>query len=167
MTNIIDSLGLSPVAILFYAINLVLVFVAVRFLLFKPVKKIIDKRKESMEAVFAENEKLNKEISEQKAKFQQTLEDTKQEVARLTLQAEANIKAKETEMLAAAHTQAKVIVDNAAKDMEMEKKRLLNEYKEKLPGLSVGIASKILGREVVGKDNDTIISQALDNWGKD
>lgn len=167
MAEVIKALGLSWQSILFYAINLLILFVAFRLLLFKPIKNMIDKRKTEVESVFTENEKLNTEIAGQKAKFQQTLEDTKQEVARLTAQAEANIKAKEIEMLNAAQNKAKAIVDNASKDMENEKKRMLNEYKDKLPELSVEIAAKILGREVALSDNDVIINQALENWSKE
>ncbi|HEY8423932.1 MAG TPA: F0F1 ATP synthase subunit B [Clostridia bacterium] len=164
MNQLLENLGLSWQSMLFYAINLVILIAAIRFLVYKPVKKIIDKRKEQIEYLFVENERLNKEALELKKSHEKTLQETRQEVARMTEEMTKDAQEKSRQIIEEAQRKAQEIIDKARKQIEEEKARAINEYKEQVPVIAMDLAQKIIQREINEQDNKKLIEEALNKW---
>ncbi|HEY8390707.1 MAG TPA: F0F1 ATP synthase subunit B [Clostridia bacterium] len=164
MNGIIESLGLNWKEMLFYAINLIILIVAIRFLVYKPIKNIVDKRKEHLEFLFAENERLNKEALEMKKSHEKALQETRLEVARMTEEITKNAEQKSKEIISEAQKKASEIIQKATKEMEEEKARTINTCKQQIPTMSLDIAQKIIEREITDKDNQKLIDEALSDW---
>lgn len=164
MKDIIDSLGLNGIEMLFYAINLVILIVVVRLLVYKPIKNIVDKRKEHLDFLFNENERLNKEALELKKSHEKALQETRLEVARMTEEVTKNAEKKSNEIISEAQKKANEIILKATKEMEEEKARTINTCKQQIPAVSMDIARKILERELTEKDNQKLIDEALRDW---
>ena len=164
MKDIIDSLGLNGIEMLFYAINLVILIVVVRLLVYKPIKNIVDKRKEHLDFLFTENERLNKEALELKKSHEKALQETRLEVARMTEEVTKNAEKKSNEIISEAQKKANEIILKATKEMEEEKARTINTCKQQIPAVSMDIARKILERELTEKDNQKLIDEALRDW---
>jgi F-type H+-transporting ATPase subunit b len=164
MSGIIESLGLSWQSMLFYAINLVILIVAIRFLVYKPVKKIVDNRKEQLEFLFVENERLNKEALELKKNHEKALRQTRQEVATMTEEITKNAKLKSQEIIEQAQKKAQEIIQKAKKEMKEEKSRVLNACKQQVPIISMDIARQIVQRELNEQDHQKLIEDALSEW---
>ncbi|HHW89368.1 MAG TPA: F0F1 ATP synthase subunit B [Clostridiales bacterium] len=164
MSGIIESLGLSWQEMLFYAINLVILIVAIRFLVYKPVKKIVDNRKEQLELLFVENERLNKEALELKKNHEKALRQTRQEVAKMTEEITKNAKLKSQEIIEQAQKKAQEIIQKAKKEMDEEKARALNACKQQVPIISMDIARQIVQRELNEQDHQKLIEDALSEW---
>ncbi len=164
MNGIIESLGLSWQEMLFYAVNLIILIVVVRLLVYKPIKNIVDKRKEHLEFLFIENERLNKEALEIKKSHEKALQDTRLEVARMTEEVTKNAENKSNEIISEAQKKANEIILKATKEMEEEKARTINTCKQQIPTISIDIARQIIERELTEKDNQKIIDDALNDW---
>jgi F-type H+-transporting ATPase subunit b len=164
MNGLLENLGLSWQAMLFYAINLVILILVIRFLVYKPVKKIIDKRKEHLEYLFAENERLNKEALEQKINHEKELQQTRQEVAKLTEEMTKNAQTKSRQIIEEAQRKAQEIIEKTRKEIEEEKARAISACKEQASVMAMEIARQIVQRELNEQDNQKLIEEALKEW---
>lgn len=164
MNEIVESLGLGWQEMLFYAINLVILIVVIRLLVYKPIKNIVDKRKEHLDFLFTENERLNTEALELKKSHEKALQETRLEVARMTEEVTKNAENKSKEIIIEAQKKANEIISKAAKEMEEEKARTINTCKQQIPTISMDIARKIIERELTEQDNQKLIDEALRDW---
>ncbi|NLC16619.1 MAG: F0F1 ATP synthase subunit B [Clostridiales bacterium] len=164
MSGIIESLGLSWQEMLFYAINLAILIAVIRFFVYKPVKKIIDNRKEQLEFLFVENERLNKEALELKKNHEKALQQTRQEVVKMTEEITKDAKLKSQEIIEQAQKKAQEIIQKAKKEIEEEKARAINACKQQVPIVSVEIARQIIQRELNEQDHKKLIEDALSEW---
>ncbi len=162
MGTILEKLGLGGWEILFHAINLVILIVALYFLLFKPVKKIIAARRKKLDDIYAENERMREEADTLKNEF----DDMKQKA--LAESAEMSERAQErcNEIIEEAQKKAETIIDNAQKEAIVERHRIQNELHDSVGHIAVEIAEKILQREVSEEDNKRIIDESLSEWEK-
>ena len=92
--NVFESLGLGWWEILFHTVNLLVLIIALRFLLYKPIKKLIANHKKKMDDVFEENKKLEKEAVEAKEKYDKMIIEAKEEVAKASVEAADNARIK-------------------------------------------------------------------------
>ena len=72
---------------LFHLVNIVLLIVALYFLLYKPVKKIVADHRQKLKDVFEENKKLGEDALEMQQKYENMIGDIKQEAMRVSAEA--------------------------------------------------------------------------------
>lgn len=162
----LEKLGLSLYSVLFHAINLVILVVALYFLLYKPIKKMIAAHKAKLDDVFGENQRLSAEAAEAKKKGDKMLADLQQELTAAGAEATERAEKQAQVILDEAKEKADIIVDAAKKDAAAEKQRLRTEFRENVTELALEIAEKVLEREVNEKDNSELIQKGLDEWEK-
>ena len=162
--GIFERLGLGWFEILFHVINLIILAVALYFLLFKPVKKLVANHKKKLDDVFEQNQKLNAEAIERKHEYDRLLEDAKQEMMRAGTEATEKAQVRSEELLREAQQQADYLLESAKKEAAAEKLRMKNEVRDTVGHLAVDIAEKVLQREVSVDDNQKIIDECLREW---
>ena len=162
--SIFERLGISWTSILFHLVNVVILIVALYFLLYKPVKKIIYNHRQKLKDVFDENKKLEEDALEMKQKYEGMIEDVKQEAMRVSAEAAEKAQRKSDEIINHAKEQADNILENAKKDVAASKLRLKNEFRDSVSKMAVDIAEKVLEREVSEEDNKDIIDACLKEW---
>lgn len=154
-------LGLTVQEFLLHLLNFAVLVVALYFLLYKPVRKFMQKRKETYE----EAEKKYNEAIEYTGKAEseaaRILDDAHGEAVRIAEEAHAAASAQSDAIIADAKAQADKMIEDARADAD----RVLLSEKEKLyssvSGLAVDISEKILSREVKSEDNDAFIDAIL------
>lgn len=162
--NIFDALGLDWKSMLIYIANFLVLMLVLVFVLYKPVKKMLKKKRESLDETFAENERLKTESERLKAEYEEKTEQMKTENARVAAEVAKAAQERSDAVIAEAHEQAKAIVDAAKKDSLYQKEQLKNEYRDSVNTLAVQIAQKLLEREITEKDNAALIEQVLSDW---
>lgn len=162
--SIFERLGISWTSMLFHLVNIVILVVALYFLLYKPVKKIIYNHRQKLKDIFEENKKLNEDALEMQHKYEGLMEDAKQEAMRVSAAAAEKAQEKSDEIIRHAQAQAENIISGAKKDAEASKIRLKNEFRDSVSKAAVDIAGKVLEREVSEKDNKDIIDACLKEW---
>ena len=81
-------------------------------------------------------------------------------MATLTMTAQTVDKAKVT-----ANAEAAAILSKAQKDVELEKKRAVNDAKNEISSMALAIAEKVVSRELNGKDQKALVDQFIDELG--
>lgn len=147
-------------------VNIVVLFLVVKFLVHDPVKKFMDKRSASVEAARAEAEKLSAEALENKKKYEELAAANVSAYEDEIRKGEEAGRAKAAEIIEAARREAGGIVSDAKSKAADQRDRIVSDAKGEIASLSVDIAEKLLQREMTAADNDAIIDSFLSSLGK-
>jgi len=155
-------------------ISIVILFFIVRTLAYKPVKKFLSDRAERVAGKEKAADDAVAEANAKKAEYEQLMSQSEKQAQDIIDEGEkeASEKAsaiiKEANLNSAgiienANAQAKNIIDDAKAKAENEKKESLNNMKDDVVDLAIGISEKILGRELTDKDNKHIAEDFFEN----
>ena len=152
---------INPVSLLMHLVNIVILYIVFRLLLYKPVAKFMKSRQERFAK---EREELDAEKAEADAIRAQGDEilhkarsDAETQVAQIMAQADKDAKSIREE----AQKQAGVIIENAKQEAQEEKRRQLEAMHDQVMELSVALASRILEREIKPEDHQKLMEQFL------
>ena len=152
---------INPVSLLMHLVNIVILYIVFRLLLYKPVAKFMKSRQERFAK---EREELDAEKAEADAIRAQGDEilhkarsDAETQVAQIMAQADKDAKSIREE----AQKQAGVIIENAKQDAQEEKRRQLEAMHDQVMELSVALASRILEREIKPEDHQKLMEEFL------
>ena len=162
MKEILQKLGLGGWEILFHIVNLALLIVALYFLLYKPVKKIIAGHRKKLDDIYAENKRLQEEADD----FKNAYDEMKQMAVSESAEITARATQRSGEIIEEAHKKADAILESAQKEAAGERQRMQHELHDTVGHIAVEIAEKILEREVNEDDNRRIIDESLSEWEK-
>lgn len=157
-------LGLNFLEILLNMLTLAILIVAIRFLLYKPIKKFIAKRQEKYIKESEESAKKLSEAEELKKQYEAMLNDAKRDAYEIAAEAERNAKFQANEIIDNARKTAEAMLEKSAQDIEIAKASAKETISADIVTLAVDMASKILEREVSAADNDVAIEKVLSEW---
>ena len=151
----------SPLSLVMHLINLIILYIAFKIFLYKPVAKFMKQRTERIAAERAQLDADKAEVASVRERsndiIKQARADAEDQVAQMLVQADNDAKAIRSQ----AEKQAGEILDNARAEAELEKKRQLDALHEQVLSLSVQLASRILEREVKPEDHQKLMEEFL------
>lgn len=145
--------------------TLLLLYVATKFL-FVPVKNMIDSRQKEIDDMYAEAGSAKEQAQAMQEEYQQKLATAQQTSERIVKEAVDRGRSREEEIIRKANEEAAAIMDKASADIEMEKKKAINDAKDEIAGLSMAIASKVVARELNADDQKDLIDRFIDELGE-
>lgn len=151
---------------IFTLLNLLLLFFVMKKFLFKPVKKMIDDRQKEIDDQYADAAKDKTDAAELKAQYETRLAEANAESDEILKEAHRKASIREEEILREAQEKAAQTIRRADAQIEMEKKRALNEIKDEVTEMAVGIASAVLARDVKASEHADLIDSFIDNLGE-
>lgn len=161
----LDLVSIDPGTIVFTLINTLIIFLIFRIFLYKPVCRILDKRKEMAAAEIADAQKAKEAAEKAEQEYTARLADAKNEAAEIVKQATLRAQKREDEIVSEATQKAADIRARAEENIEREKQRAVNEIKDEISEIVVMAAGKVAQKEISAKDNEEIISQFLNEVG--
>ncbi len=151
--------------ILLHIVNTLILFVAIRLLVYKPVRKFMNARTERVQAQMDE-------AAAREAEAKQALEDAnahREEAARLAVMAQAEsaeqARASAAETVEEARRQAEDIVAAAQAEADAQRRAAQADIQAQALSMAVEIAEKMIGRELQNKDNDALAREFLTKVG--
>lgn len=159
-------LGLTVQEFLLHLLNFVILVVALRLLLYKPVKKFMEKRKEEYEQAEEKYQGAVKMTEEAEKNAEKVLDEAREEAVKIAEEAHALAMVQTEEILLTAREEADSIVKKAKEEAEQAKKKEMDNLYYSVSDLAVNISEKLLGRELKGEDNDVFIDNLLENMKK-
>ena len=158
--------GLNVWTILFAWCNLLILYLFLKKILFKPVKKMIDSRQQEVDDMYNGAEAAEADAKAMKAEYEAKLAKADEESEEILRTAQRRALLKEEEILKEASVEATRIRDRATDEIALEKKRMLGEIKDEVSGMAIDIASALIGREVSDKEHEQFIDQFIDELGE-
>jgi len=145
--------------------NLLILYLFLKKLLFKPLKNMIDSRQKEIDDLYADAEGSKAEAAELKVEYEARLENANNESEEILKNAMRRAKLREEEILREANEKAAKTVERAYEQVELEKKRAINEVKNEVSEMAIGIASAVIERDVNGEEHKSLIDSFIENMG--
>lgn len=142
-----------PIDFVLHIINIVVLFVLVRSLAYKPVRKFMLAREEKIAAQLAEAESAQADVDALKAEYQSGLENAQQERAAILAEGRAAAEKDAEAILAQAQKRASDIVAEAHADAEKEAVVAMREAEAELASTAVELAGRVLCFHEAAKNN--------------
>ena len=154
-----------PLDLALNLVNIVVMFILVRVLAYKPVKKFLDARREKMDAKDAQADAAMAQAETMKAEYAAKLE---------TAQADAQAQAQDIldraqeradKMVAQAQARADELIARAQEQVDADREDALRSIREESVSMALDIAGRILQRSVNDEDTQNMANRFFKEIG--
>lgn len=161
-----EALGISPIGIIAYIINFIVLVVLLQMFLYKPITQLLAQRQQRIADSLAAADKAAQEAALQRANFEKDLAK-----AREASQAEARKAAEATEkmrqdIIVAAQKEAEEIKARARAEAEQEKQQVVADLQKEAAALAMQITRKVVGGAIDENAQRKLVDQFLVNLGE-
>ena len=160
----LDIISINVWQVLISLCNLVLLFFIVKKFLFRPVQKLLAKRKAEIDGAYAAAEKSQKEAAAQQAHWESQMQQAQAQADAIRKQAETSAQAKQEKMLQSAKEKADELLRQGRAEAALEKKKAQADFRKEAADLSAAMAEKILQREIRPQDHAEMIDAVLNEF---
>ena len=157
--------GVNVWTMLFAWVNLLILYLFLKKLLFVPMKNMIDSRQKEIDDMYQNAEEAETKAETMKASYEEKMSKANEESEEILKTALRRAQLKEEEIIRDAQVEASRIYERAEEQIALEKKRALSEVKDEVSGMAVEIAGAIIGREVSNKEHAQFIDSFIDSIG--
>lgn len=154
-----------PMDMVINIINIFVLFIIFRKLLYKPVKQYMDKRSQKIQAELDNAQKQSEEAALSKQKLDAELKAAMGSKAKLMLEGEAAANKNAEEIIANAKLQAQQLLQDARETIAREQNQAIKAAKNDIVEIAVSIAEKLLQREVSLADNQKTVDEFFKRLG--
>ena len=145
-------------------INIIILFVIVRGLAYKPVKKFLDARKERVAKELSDAAAAKQTAEEEALKYKELTEKSKAEGTEIINEAERTAKQSAAEIIASAKQSAAEITEKARENAKREREAQVASMKDEIAELAFDISRQVLSREVTDGDNMRIADSCFEKY---
>ncbi|MCR5792687.1 MAG: F0F1 ATP synthase subunit B [Lachnospiraceae bacterium] len=150
------------------AITLIAVFVlyaALSYLLFNPVRDVLNKRKEKIASELKAAEDDKNAAADLKAEYTDKIKSVNKEAEEILSESRKKALKKETEILGEAKAEAGRIVDRANKEIDLEKSKVKDEVKQEMIAVATVMAGKMIATSIDEAQKEALIKETLEEMG--
>lgn len=158
--------GVNFWTMLFAWCNLLVLYLFLRKLLFKPVKSMIDSRQKEIDDMYADAEKSREDAALMKADYEEKLDRATEESEEIVKKAVRHAQLREEEILREANDKAARVMERAEEQIALEKKRMVNEIKNEVSEMAIGIAGAVIERDVSRAEHEALIDEFIRTMDK-
>lgn len=166
LTGFESFVGVNFWTCLFTLCNLLILYKFMKKLLFKPVMKMIDSRQQEIDDLYADANKAKEDAAMLKTEYERRLTDARNESDQIVKEANRRAQLREEEIVREAREKAAQTLRRADEQVELEKKRAMNEIKDDVSVIAVDIASAVLARAINRDEHTDLIDSFIENLGE-
>ena len=155
----------NPVTLIAQICNLFIQLLIVKIFFLDKIKAILDQRRSAADAQIADAEAARAEAMAIKETYEQNMKEARAKADDLLMNAQRTATVRGEEIIGQAQTQAAQIKAKASADIEMERKKAINDAKYEISGLAMAIAGKVVERELNEADQSDLIDRFIDELG--
>ncbi len=159
--------GVNFWTMIFAWVNLLILYLAFKKFLFGPIKKMIDDRQKEIDDTYTDAEQARISAGELKAEYEEKLSAAHEESEKILKDALRAAQLKEEEILKEANAQAARTLERAEEQIALEKKQALNDVKNQVSSMAIGIASAVIERDVSEGEHRDLIDDFINNIGNE
>jgi F-type H+-transporting ATPase subunit b len=157
----LEQLGIHFGMLIAQAANFLILLVILRLLLYRPVMRMLEERRQKIQESLKQADTLRAEAAAAQAEYDRQLEEARRQSQQaLTRAAQASEAARE-EIIARAQKEAQAIVDRARQEIALEREQALAELRREVADLSVMVSRKVIGEAIDEGTQRRLISEFL------
>ena len=148
------------------ALSMLVLFTALSYLLFNPVRDMLEKRRQR---VVDDQETAKREKAEAmafKEEYDLKLKQVDKEAEAILSEARKKAKQNEMKIVAEAKEEAARIIARANAEVELEKKRALDDVKQEMISIAAMMAEKVVVASIDANVQESLIDETLKEMGE-
>ena len=161
--------GLDPQLLfdtILMAIALFFLFLAMSYLLFNPVRKMLRDRQEKIASDIDTAIADKEEAAKLKAEYEAKLRDVEKEAEQILSEARRKALKNESKIIDDAKIEAASIMRRANEEAELSKKRAMDEVKQEMVAIASMMAAKVVAANIDTTIQDTLVEETLKEMGE-
>ena len=143
-------------------INITLLFLILRAILFKPVTKFMAERAKRVQNSIEQAQRDKEEAAKLLAEYETRLKNTEAETREILKTARENAERQAELIIAEGRREAREAVDTALKHIETERQAALAKFKLEAAALVMAVSAKLAAKDFSGDDNRRYVNMMLD-----
>ena len=155
----------NPVTLIAQICNLFIQLLVVKIFFLDKIKAILDQRREAADKQITDAEAAKAEAMAIKETYEKNMAESKAKADDLLANAQRTANARSEEIIGQAQAAAAQIKSKASADIEMEKKKAINDAKNDISDLAMAIAGKVVERELNTADQADLIDRFIEELG--
>lgn len=148
--------GLQPSDILLHIVNILVLFILLRVILFKPVNRFLTERAERVTAQLKDAENKQAEAMVLKQEYEQHIETFEKEGREIIRDSQTKASLEAQAIVAEARSQATTLITSSQEKIASDKAKAIAAARTEVALLATEIAARILKREVSLVDNKAV-----------
>ncbi len=162
----LDVISINIWQIVISLCNLVILFLIVKKLLFKPVKNLLAEREAMANAEYEKAKTARAEAEKSRDEWDEKMKAADDEASRIVKTASDNAKILSERIEAEAKDKAEHIVSSARTEADLEYKRASDSIRGEIVDVSTSIVEKVLESEIDKNKHHELINSFLDKIGE-
>lgn len=146
--------------------NLLILFLIMKKLLFKPVVAMLKQREDEVNSMYEKAEEAQKNAEALEKEYTESLAGAKEEAARIMKDATREATLKGEKIVSEAQEKAAAAISKAEKEIELEKQAAVKEIRNDIASIAVGVAEKVIEKDINEKDHEKLVEDFIDSWGE-
>ena len=163
----LDVISINLWNVLISLANLVILSLIVKKFLFKPVKKMLENRKNELDNKYRLADEAVKKANDDEKYWKEKRESVNVEADNIIKDASDIAKKRSEKIVDEANKKAEDIVKRAKTEAELEIEKAQDTIKKEIVDVSAELAKKILSREININDHRNMIDSVIENIGDD
>ena len=155
----------NPVTLIAQICNLFIQLLIVKIFFLDKIKAILDQRREAADKQITDAEAAKAEALAIKETYENNMREAKAKADDILMSAQRSANSRSEEIISQAQAAAAQIKSKASADIEMEKKKAINDAKNEISGLAMAIAGKVVERELNSADQADLIDRFINELG--
>ena len=151
------------VTVVFTFINIIVLYIILRKLLFKPVAKHMDDRSNKIQEALDLAEEAKRKVDEMKEEYDAKLRLAKEEGNQIIEDYKKRADKEYEVAVATAKQEADLIIQKAKQELEVEKEQLVSELKKEMTNLVLNASQKVLKENLDSESNRKLISNFIES----
>ena len=139
---------------------LILFFVLSKFA-WKPLLTLLESRENTIKSSLEDAEKAKQELERLNAETETIISEARSEAQSIRLEAKSVGEKVKADIIAQAGKDAKKLLDENEKQIQVEKDRAINEIRQEVVGLTLTVAERVIRKNLSKEDNQKLIEGSL------
>lgn len=164
----LDVISVNIWQILISLANLTILFLLFKKFLFKPVKKVMEKREAEINSHYDVAQKAEQSALDNEKAWNEKIGTAQDEANSILKTATDNARFREEKIIENARDEAQSIINQAKQEAILERKKATDGIKHEIVEVSGALTEKLLGREINTEDHRALINSfisEIDNGG--
>ena len=155
--ELLSTLGLNWSALVAQLINYGILLVALTFLLYRPILRLLDERSARIAKSMEDSKKIEQKLKDIEKDRAAAMKELDQKASAILAEAKKQADVSKAEMMQSAQQEVSALLERGKKQLEDEKRKMVADLEKTVAKATVTLAGKILEREFTPADQTRLI----------
>lgn len=159
--QILTDFGINPILLLAQIVNFLILLFILQRILFKPLMKVLDLRKEKIATSLKEAEQIKEELAKAEQTSREIIEKASLKADQLVIEAKEVAQKLREEGSTAAKAEAEKIFKKSQDNIDLEKEKMRDSLRRELMEVVVLATEKIMGKSLSTQEKEELTHKSL------